>query len=294
MSTQLPQPQKMKIPRFSNKTAFYIGLIIGGIVSVSLSAGLSFLYLIISQDSIAVKNGQVNFNKLVATNTSTNVNAPTANPSITGDKNVTVGNSGLANSGDNSQVARDPKDSFNRQTSPSVFGNNNNITIVANRDLPGFDEKSYISSPPPELSNYSNINDFQPDSIISSASDADKIQFKKNEIVILGKTYASFFYLSEYANESRFIFKLDGSQKAVLLQFGLPDLPAGSTTKGLYTIKISADGKPLWSGECKRSQGSQIISVPLGVSSKKTLTLEVTSNGKNESPLFFTEARILR
>jgi hypothetical protein len=218
----------------------------------------------------------------------------TSNPSIQGDKNAVASSNGVANSGDNSQVARDPKESFNRKDSPSIVGNNNNITIVANRDLPGFDEKSYLSAPPPDLSKYSQISDFQPDSLIQSASDTGKIQFQKKEIVILGKSYISFFDVSWNSNESRFVFKLDGTQKAALLQFGLPDLPSGSTTNGLYTVKISADGKPLWAGECRRSQGNQIISVPLDVVGKKTLTLEVTSNGKNESDLFFTEARILK
>lgn len=290
LAPQAPTPSKISIPRFNQKAMFYIGLFLGSILGGLLSAGFSFVYLLVSQDAVTVKNGQMSFSKPVNTTTVTE----TANPSIQGDKNAVVNNNGVANSGDNSQVTRDPKESFNQKDSPSIVGDNNNITIVANRDLPGFDEKSYLSSPPPDLSKYSQINDFQPDSLIQSASDTGKIQFEKKEIVILGKSYISFFDVNWYANESRFVFKLDGTQKAALLQFGLPDLPAGSTTNGLYTVKISADGKPLWAGECRRSQGNQIISVPLDVAGKKTLTLEVTSNGKNESALFFTEARILK
>ena len=290
MTHQLPTPSKNPVPRFNRKAAFYAGLSLGGVLGVLLSTGSSFLYLLVSQDAITVKNGQMSFNKPVTTTTV----AEAANPSIQGDKNAVANNGGVANSGSDSQVTRDPKASFNRKDSPSIVGNNNSITIVSNRDLPGFDEKSYLSTPPPDLSKYSQVSDFQPDSLIQSASDTGKIQFEKKEIVILGKSYPSFFNVGYYANESRFVFKLDGAQNAALLQFGLPDLPAGSTTNGLYTVKISADGKPLWAGECRRSQGNQIISVPLDVAGKKTLTIEVTSNGKNESNLFFTEARILK
>jgi hypothetical protein len=290
LTPQVPTPSKVPIPRFNRKAAFYTGLFLGSVLGGILSAGCGFLYLLVSQDAVTVKNGQMSFSKPVNTTTVTE----NINPSTQGDKNVVANKNSVANSGDNSQVVSDPKDSFNRKDSPSIVGNNNSITIVANRDLPGFDEKSYLSTPPPDLSKYSQVSDFQPDSLIQSASDTGKIQFEKKEIVILGKSYTSFFGINYYANESRFVFKLDGAQKAALLQFGLPDLPAGSTTNGLYTVKISADGKPLWAGECRRSQGNQIISVPLDVAGKKTLTLEVTSNGKNESGLFFTEARILK
>lgn len=290
MTPQVPTPSKVSIPRFNRKAAFYTGLFLGSVLGGILTAGCGFLYLLVSQDAVTVKNGQMSFSKPV----NTTIVTENINPSIQGDKNVVANKNSVANSGDNSQVVSDPKDSFNRKDSPSIVGNNNSITIVSNRDLPGFDEKSYLSTPPPDLSKYSQISDFQPDSLIQSASDTGKIQFEKKEIVVLGKSYTSFFGINYYANESRFVFKLDGSQKAALLQFGLPDLPAGSTTNGLYTVKISADGKPLWAGECRRSQGNQIISVPLDVAGKKTLTLEVTSNGKNESGLFFTEARILK
>jgi hypothetical protein len=288
-SQDLTSP-KVPPPRFNRKTAFYTGLFFGSGLGLLLSSGCSFLYLLVSQDSISVRNGQMSFSKSVNTTTLTE----NLNQSIQGNRNAIGNDNGVANSGDNSQVARDPKGSFNTQDSPSIFGNNNSVTIVANRDLPGFDEKSYLSTPPSELGKYAKTSDFQPDSLVRSASDTEKIQFGKQEPFILGKLYTSFFDVNRYANESRFVFKLDGTQKAVLLQFGLPDLQNGSTTTGLYIVKISVDGKPVWAGECRRSQGNQIISVPLDAVDKKTLTIEVTSNSKNETNLFFTEARILK
>jgi hypothetical protein len=281
---------KTPVFRFNRKSAFYTGLFLGSIVGLFLSAGFSFLYLLISQDTVTVRNGQMTFNKPINTNT----NTETLNPSTSGTENAIAGSNGVSNTGANSQVARDPKESFNRKDSPSIVGNNNVINLVPNRDLPGFDEKFYLSTPPTDISKYAQASDFQPDSLIQSASDIEKIQFNKKEIVILGKSYVSFFDINWYTKESRFVFKLDGTQKAAFLQFGLPDLPTGSTTTGSYTVKISADGRPLWAGECRRSQGNQITSVPLDVAGKKTLTIEVTSNNKNESDLYFTEARILK
>jgi hypothetical protein len=275
---------------FNRKAVFYAGFLLGCVVGIGFTGGCGILYLLVSQDTLAVRNGSISLSKPVNTITAPETN----NSSIQGTKNVLASNGGVVNSGDNSQVAHNPVNSMNRQDSPSIVGDNNSITIVANRDLPGYDEKSYIATPPSDLKKYSKTSDFQPDSLIQSASDFGKVQFKKQEIVILGKAYTSLFDISYYSNENRFVFKLDGSQKAALLQFGLPDLLSGSTTNGLYLVKISADGQPLWAGECRRSQGNQIISVPLNVTGKKTLTIEVTSNGKNESNLFFTEARILK
>ncbi|WP_446346123.1 NPCBM/NEW2 domain-containing protein [Coleofasciculus sp. F4-SAH-05] len=113
-------------------------------------------------------------------------------------------------------------------------------------------------------------------------------------IVILGKIYKSFFRVSYYSNNSRFVFKLDGNQKAALLQFGLPDLTSGNTSAGSYVVKIFADGELLWAGECQRSQGRQIISVPVDIPGATALTIEVTSNGNNDKALYFTEAQLFR
>jgi hypothetical protein len=291
------QPSSNKPTSFFNhKVTFYTGLFIGGLLGISLATGCGILYLLVSQDTLTVKNGTVSFSKPINTiSTTENIK-----PSIQGDKNNIAASGGISNSGDKANVIRDPVNSMNQKDSPSIVGDHNTVnianpvTLVPNRELPGYDEKSYIGTLPSDLRKYSNPSDFQPDSLIKSASDSGKIQFKKQEIVILGKAYTSLFDVSYYSDENRFVFKLDGSQKAALLQFGLPDLQSGSTTNGLYLVKISADGQPLWAGECRRSQGNQIISVPLNLAGKETLTIEVTSNGKNESNLFFTKAKLLR
>jgi hypothetical protein len=308
MSSEIQNSSKSKSSWLTRKVSFYVGLGFGGSLGIILSAGLGFLYLVISQESISVKNGQVSLAKQVVTNTdvnnsnkSTNITnseventnkstdvTSTTNLNPQGKKNAVATNGAVSNTGDNSDVSRD------RSNSPTISGNNNSITIVANKDLPGFNEKSYLVTPPSDITKYSQVNDLQPDALVRSASDSDKIQFGQAEIVIGGRIYSSFFNVNEYANESRFVFKLDGTQKAALLQFGLPDLSAGSTSEGVYIVKILSDGQPLWAAECKRSQGNQIFSVPLDVAGKRNLTIEVTSNRKNESRLFFTKATILK
>jgi hypothetical protein len=167
--------------------------------------------------------------------------------------------------------------------------------IVPNRNLPGFDARSYFSAPPPDLNKYSIISNLQYSSLIKSSSDIENVQFSKNKIEILGKSYISIFNVSGLKNESSFIFQLDSAYKTALLQFGLPDFQSSATVGDvLYTVTISADGKTLWSGECKYSPEKQIISVPLDIAGKKTLGVKVESNGENFTRIFFTEAIVLK
>lgn len=282
--TKVEPNQPQHSPWFTRTRAFQLGLVLGVAAGIGLSAAGSLGYLYVTKDSASVRDGQLTFNKPTTTTTTQN------NPSVEGDGNSLADNGGVANSGDNSEV------SGSRNNSPSIKGNDNVVTfnITSNRELPGFDEESGYIAPPSDLSKYTKASDLQPDSLMQEASDLRHIEFEKNDIVILGKVHPSFFHVSTYAKESRFVFRLDGTQNAALLQFGLPDPRSTNTTSGAYTVKISADGQLLWGGECKRSQGHQIISVPLDIPRAQTLTIEVTSNEQNESRLYFTEARLFR
>jgi hypothetical protein len=289
-------PQASK-PRFSflNRThTFWLGVVLGGLAAGGLGYGVSYFYLSASKDSVSVKDGQMSFSKPTTTISTTTAVSETPIVTTTGTGNATGQGGSVANSGAGAETTGKVESStVTKQTSPTVVGNGNTITIVS--DLPGFDKKSYNIAPPPsDLSKYTEVNDLQPDSLAKSSSDERKITFEKEDIIILGKPYTSFFNVSYYSKESRYVFKLDGTQKAVLLQFGLPDLPSSSTSKGNYVVKIYADGQALWAGECRRSQGNQIISVPLDIPGKSTLTIEVTSNGENETGLFFTKASLLK
>jgi transposase len=288
-NTKAQPNQPSRFSWFTRKRAFQTGLFFGFCVGVGISASGGFVYLSLTRDMVGIRDGRLVFNK----STTTASNQESLNPQ--GNQNAVANNQGTANSGDGSQTARDPDNSFNRgDNSPSVVGNYNNVTIISNRDLPGYDAKSGFLAPPSDLSQYTKSSDLQPDAFVRQASDVNNIRFDKQKVIILGKAYTSFFDVSPYANESRFVFELDGSQKAALLQFGLPDLASGSTSSGAYIVKIFADGQALWAGECKRSQGRQIISVPISIPGAKTLTIEVSSNGQDDSRLYFTEARLFK
>ena len=288
-NTKAQPNQPSRFSWFTRKRAFQTGLFFGFCVGVGISASGGFVYLFLTKDTVGMRDGQLVFNK----STTTASNQENLNPQ--GEKNAVANAESAANSGDGSQTARDSNSSFNRgDNSPSVVGDNNNITVISNRDLPGFDGKSGFLAPPSDLSQYTKSSDFQPDAFVRQASDVNNIRFDKEKVIISGKAYTSFFDVSPYANESRFVFELDGSQKAALLQFGLPDLASGSTSSGAYIVKVFADGQALWAGECKRSQGRQIISVPINIPQAKTLTIEVSSNGRNDSRLYFTEARLFK
>lgn len=268
------QQNSTKLSWFDRKRVFQIGLILGLSAGIGVSALGGFGYLQLTKDSVSVRDGQLFFSKYTNTN------------------NTVASNGGVANSGSNSQVSRD-NSSNNTSNSPEIKGNYNTITIVSNRDLPGFSEKGY-SAPPPDLSKYSQASNFQLDKLVSGSSDTGRIDFGKKEIVILGKQYTSSFDVRYDANSSRFVFQLDGTQKAALIQFGLPDLKSGNGSTGAYTVKIYGDGKLLWTGECQRSRDSQIISTSLSIPEVKLLTIEVTSNGQNDSNIFFTSAQLLK
>jgi hypothetical protein len=258
----------------NRKRTFQIGLTLGLATGIGMSALGGFSYLQLTKDSVSMRDGQLAFSKSTTTS------------------NTVASNGGVANSGSNSQVSRD-NSSNNRDNSPQITGNYNTITIVPNRDLPGFSEKGY-TTPPPDLSKYSQASNFQLDKLAAGASAADQIDFGKKGIVILGKQYTSVFDIWRGANASRFVFQLDGAQKAALIQFGLPDLRVGTGSTGAYTIKIYGDGKLLWAGECQRGRDSQIVSTSLAIPDVKLLTLEITSNGQNDSNLFVTSAQLLK
>jgi hypothetical protein len=275
----------------SPKRIFQLGLTLGLASGIGVSTLGGFSYLQFTKDSVSVEDGQLSFSKSVSNTTIATSTTERQSPHDNGNTVATDG--GVANSGSNSQVARD--NSLNKNgNNPEIKGNYNTVTIVSNRELPGFSEKGY-STPPPDLSKYSQASNFQLDKLIAGSSDAGRIDFGKKEIIILGKKYTSAFDVSYYANASRFVFQLDGTQKAALIQFGLPDVKSGSgSTAGAYTVKIYGDGKEVWTGECQRGRNSQIISTSLSIPEVKLLTIEVTSNQQNDSNLFFTSAQLLK
>ncbi|MBE9118387.1 NPCBM/NEW2 domain-containing protein [Lusitaniella coriacea LEGE 07157] len=305
-TSQNPPPSNSFFSRFTRWHIFYLGTAVGAVLTACVLSAGGYAYLRFTQDAISVKNGQVS----IAENNPTNTTHTEDNPAPKGKKIATADGNGVAvGSGDDSDISRDHTNSLNgnnndfvggdRTTSssghnsPSITGETITVFYNNNRELPGFDKNSGFTAPPSDLSKYSKASDLQPDSFMKQSS-AKNLEFETEEIVIGGKIYQSFFQVDRYADNSRFVFKLDGQQKAALLQFGLPDLTSGDTSTGVYLVKIYADGKLLWAGECQRSQSRQIISVPIDIPGATALRIEVTSNGSNPTSLYFTEAQLLR
>lgn len=176
-------------------------------------------------------------------------------------------------------------------------GGGSTVSIITNNQLPGIQKELYQGDfEPPNLEKYNNVNDLQPHSLVQKASDSGKIYFRSETIAINGQLYSSIFDINWRTSESRFVFELEesSSSRALLLQFGLPDLPReGSQSEGVYTVRIFTDGELVWAGDSRRSQNSQLYSVPIDITNKFAITIEVTSNGNNETFLYFTKAQIL-
>lgn len=285
------QPSKASEPRLNRKTTFYIGLILGTVAGGLLSSGSGFLYLLFSQDMVSVRDGEVQFEK------STEITTQTANPSVSGDGNLTASDTDgpAVNSGDNSQTTVD-SDSSSTQGDRTQVTINGAVTINT-AELPGFNRSNYIEPLDSTLISYSKDSNLQRSLLMRGSSDINRIDFDENEITILGRAYNSLFKISSHSDKSRFVFRLDGEQHAVNLQFGVPDAESRTTDSSTYNVKIYADGELLWSGECNRiegNQGSQIISAPLEIPGVQTLTLEVTGNGRGGDRLYFTTAQVLK
>jgi hypothetical protein len=162
-----------------------------------------------------------------------------------------------------------------------------------NSKLPGYFPETSFKAPPSDLSKYRTANLLSQEMI-----GLGQALFGKGVIFILGQQRQTIFRLSGSIDEQRVGFKLSGIQKAVLLQFGLQDLSSGTTTL-TYRVKVSADGKLLWGGECRYGQQQQIVSVPLDIPEATSLVIEysVVEDGGfasyNIPPLHFTKAELL-
>lgn len=154
--------------------------------------------------------------------------------------------------------------------------------------------KKTISSQPPDIGKFNDAI------LISNVSfGGDNFKSGTRDIFIQGKKYRSTFYLeADRAEPRRVAFSLKNSPppKGVFLQFGLSDWTSGNTTL-TYLVKISADGKLLWSGQVKYAE-RQIASVVLDVKGYNDIVFEyqIVEAGNAqyyENPIYFTEAKLL-
>jgi hypothetical protein len=180
-----------------------------------------------------------------------------------------------------------------------VAGNNAKIEIHINPEdpkfkndkLPGYFPSKGFETPPPELSKFEGVGYLTRDSLLLGSA---SFLSQNDKTVILGNIYKPIFSLEGSSREiRRTAFELNGQQQAVLLQFGLEDLSAG-TINLTYRVSISADGQKVWSGEVIYGTNQQLLSVPLKTSRVKTLLLEYSiTQGDRYMNLFFTRAELI-
>lgn len=159
-----------------------------------------------------------------------------------------------------------------------------------NDKLPGYFAQQGFASKPPQLTDFKGANVFTRDLVV-----AGQANFSSDNVVVRGKSYAPVFYLEGSNREvKRVAFKLNGKQKAALLQMGVPDLSAGDTNL-IYQVDVSADGNKVWSGRVIYGSNQQILSVPLSIPEATTLVIEhkISQGGDPRLNLVLTRAELL-
>jgi len=262
-----------------------LSLIIGGLVSIVVVGGGGY---------IAVKNGWLT------------ISQGDGGTAITGTKGITQSGTGgtitsagtdvIQNTGNTglTEVNKGTKTEVSGGSSIGTIDSKGTVNIYYTNDkLPGFFPGQDFKAPPSDLSKYKTANLLSQDMVGLGENYAS---FGKGTVFISGQQHEMVFKVRGDQQERRVGFKLSGLQKAVLLQFGLQDLSVG-TTNLTYRVKISADGKLLWGGECRYGQQQQLLSVPLDIPGAKSLVIEysvIDQGGLTQAThLYFTKAELL-
>ena len=160
-----------------------------------------------------------------------------------------------------------------------------------NDKLPGYFPNKGFEAQPPQLDQFEGANVFTRDLVV-----AGDVNFTNGNVVIRGRNYVPILYLEGSNREARRVaFKLNGSQKGALLQFGLNDLNSGNTNL-TYQVDIAADGKKVWTGRVIYGSEQQLLSVPIDIPGATTLTVEYIISQGGDNPrlnLIFTRAELL-
>ncbi|MBE9031321.1 hypothetical protein IQ266_16420 [filamentous cyanobacterium LEGE 11480] len=287
-------PQK---PRNRFNT-FKLGFVSGIIVAALAGAGLWHVVVNVFRfDPVNLTasrvGGDVNSPKTETTQT-------TVNQTTAPQKDNTISVKGEDN-GDTNPVIANEKSQIKQEDSSQSVGSNitagGNVTLNIykdNSELAGFNAgKEYTSKPP-------SIGKFDDAILISDVSFGSRyFKSQTRDVFIQKKKYKSTFQLrANSTNSTRVAFSLKNTKpaKGVFLQFGLGDWSSGTNTL-TYLVKISADGKLLWSGQVKYVE-RQIASVVLDVQGYEDIFLEYQvveagGAGIRDNPLFFTEAKLL-
>jgi hypothetical protein len=275
----------IKPSQTQNKLAYVKG---GAWVLALLSFASGVTYLIVNIADLEIRINRSGF-KMGANNQGSAIGTDNQGNS------VGTGNSGNVSKTDNQGNSVGSGNSGTNISSSTITVQGNFVIQSSdpkyqNTLLPGYRPQEGFTSgaEPPQLSNFQKGEFFTRD-----LRTLGNVNFNTSNVSIRNKVYETIFSL--YGSEQewrRATFNLNGQQKGILLQFGVSDIPSGSTNLN-YKIRILINGEEKWSGDCIYGTEKQIVSVPLSASNATSLTIEYKiAIGNNQLPLTFTRAEI--
>jgi hypothetical protein len=164
-----------------------------------------------------------------------------------------------------------------------------------NKQLPNVSEK-LSESQPANLSSFKTALPFTQDMLLN---DYGRFTYPSSDkVLIQDRPFFSRFKLTGDNAERKTGFNLSGKQKAIFLQFGLPDLQQRRGDTLIYDVSVVASSqtsrKTVWSGKVIYGSKDQIISLPFEAADATTLIIKYTIvQGSDERPLHITRAESL-
>jgi hypothetical protein len=164
-----------------------------------------------------------------------------------------------------------------------------------NKQLPNVSEK-LSESQPANLASFKTALPFTQDMLLT---DYGRFTYPSSDkVLIQDRPFFSKFKLTGDNAERKTGFNLSGKQKAIFLQFGLPDLQQRRGDTLIYDVSVVASSqtsrKIVWSGKVIYGSKDQIISLPFEAADATTLIIKYTIvQGADERPLHITRAESL-
>jgi hypothetical protein len=164
-----------------------------------------------------------------------------------------------------------------------------------NKQLPNVSDK-LSESQPANLANFKTTLPFTQDMLLTGYG--QYTYPSSDKVLIQDRPFFSQFKLAGDNSERKTGFNLSGKQKAIFLQFGLPDLQQRRGDTLIYDVSVIASSqtsrKTVWSGKVIYGSKDQIISLPFEAANATTLVIKYTIvQGSDERPLHITRAEAL-
>lgn len=218
--------------------------ILAGVAAiVAAGSGIYFLSTDNRSQTTATTSGSGSPSNISETQTGNNTNSP-----------VTTGGSGTTIDSNTGAAVRDIK------------ADTVTINIKSNDELPGYFPQEGFKAPPLQLEGIDTSGIRMQNRLILGE---DNIVFQTGSVPVRGKVYDTVFSVSSYLNQPKkqIEFRLDGTEKGFLLQFGLSDTSYGDPQVE-FQVEIWVGNQLVWAESCKYGSAKQIRSVPVGFGEK--------------------------